>query len=112
MPLNTESMIGSHYDLPVDIRPTTLQELAQRLSERSVVLPLVYHVDQNLDLVPPGGTTTETHRPGQILFGPLTWSVLKSLWTVGYPTRWEELGEIHEAVGRVMGVPASWTTRQ
>ena len=43
MPLNTESMIGSHYDLPVDTRPTTLQELAERLSERSIVLPLVYH---------------------------------------------------------------------
>lgn len=98
-------MIGSHYDLPVDTRPTTLQELAQRLSERSVVLPLVYQVDQNLDLVAPRGTTTETHRPGQILFGPLTWSVLKSLWTVGYPARREELGEVQVVVGRVMGVP-------
>lgn len=100
--------VGADYDLSMD-RPTTLQEIAEHLSERSIVLPLDYQVGQNLDLVAPGGTTTETHRPGQILFGPLSWSVLTSLWAVGYPARSEELDDIREAARRVMGAPTTHT---
>lgn len=86
----------------MDPRPTTLQEVAERLAERSHVLPLDYRVGQDLDLVAPGGTTVETHRPGLLLYGPLSWSVLASLWTVGYPARSEELEAVREAVRQVM----------
>jgi hypothetical protein len=81
----------------------TLQEVAARLARRSAVLPLQFQVGQNLDLVAPGGTDEQTHRPGLVLYGPLTWSVISSLWTVGYPARRLELEEIRGAVRQVLG---------
>jgi len=89
----------------MDPRPTTLQEVAERLAERSRVIPLAYRVGQDLDSVAPGGTTVDTHRPGLVIFGPLSWSVLASLWSVGYPARSEELEALREAVRGVMGTP-------
>lgn len=82
-----------------------MQEVAERLAERSRVIPLDYQVGQDLDLVAPGGTTVETHRAGLILYGPLSWSVLASLWSVGYPARSEELEALREAVRGVMRAP-------
>jgi hypothetical protein len=89
----------------MDPAPRTLQEVAESLVERSRVIPLDYQVGQNLDLVAPGGTTVETHRPGLILYGPLSWSVLASLWSVGYPARSEEHEALLNAVREVMRTP-------
>ena len=82
-----------------------MDELAAHLSERSLVLPLSYVVGMDLDLVAPGGTTADTHRPGLVIFGPLSWTVLASLWSVGYPARAEEIAEVQDTATRAIATP-------
>lgn len=79
-----------------------MDDLAAELAVRSLALPLRYVSGMELDLVAPEGTTTETHRPGITIFGPLTWTVLSSLWNVGYPARAEELQEIRASAARAV----------
>jgi hypothetical protein len=89
-------------------RPNTLVDIAERLARRSMVISLPYRLGQELDLVAPGGTSADTHRPGLVHYGPLTWSVLSSLWSIGYPGRQEELRSITDDVRRVMAAPDSF----
>lgn len=104
-PLAPTSRRDGHYDLRMDRRPPTLPEIAANLADRSLRLTLDYEVGQDLDLVAPGGTTADSHRPGLLIYGPLSWSVLSSLWAVGYPARNQELQAIRDAARSVMAMP-------
>jgi hypothetical protein len=62
-----------------------MDELGARDRTTSRTVQLAFEDGQPLDLVAPAGSTVAGLRPGLIVFGPLTCSVVASLWNVGLP---------------------------
>jgi len=83
------------------------EKVARWLASRPLVIPLAYALGDTLDLVAPSGTAPDDYRPGRIAFGPLTTSVLGSLWTVGFPALNQEVEQLAEAIELARGAPAA-----
>jgi hypothetical protein len=83
------------------------EKVARWLPDRPLVIPLAYAVGDTLDLVAPGGTQLDDTRPDLIAFGPLTTSVLGSLWRVGYPALSQDVEQLEDAIGQALGAPSA-----
>jgi len=82
-----------------------VDEIGARDRTISRTVRLVYEYGQPLDLVAPAGSTVDGWRSGLVVFGPLTCSVIASLWNVGLPARAEELEDLRNAARRALGSP-------